>query len=75
MLLVGADVHHATLGIVGMGRIGYEMARRAHGFADERFSMPRAHRIEAAERDFGACFVDLDTLLAESDFVSLHTSH
>ncbi|MCC6731434.1 MAG: D-glycerate dehydrogenase [Chthonomonadales bacterium] len=72
MLLTGPDVHHATLGIVGMGRIGYEVARRAAGFqmgvlyADARPS-------EAAERDFGARRRDLDALLEESDFVTLHT--
>ena len=70
-LLVGADVHHATLGIVGMGRIGYEVARRARGFAMNILYTSR-RRNEAAERDFGARFVDFEALLAESDFVSLH---
>jgi glyoxylate reductase len=72
MLLTGPDVHHTTLGVVGMGRIGYEMARRAHGF-DMRLLYSSPNRSEEAERDFGARRVDLDTLLAESDFVSLHT--
>jgi glyoxylate reductase len=72
MLLTGPDVHHATLGIVGMGRIGYEMARRAHGFEMNLLYTSRS-RNETAERDFGARYVDLDMLLAESDFVSLHT--
>ena len=40
MLLTGPDIHHATIGIVGMGRIGFEMARRAHGFIDGK---GRAH--------------------------------
>jgi glyoxylate reductase len=72
MLLTGQDVHHATLGIIGMGRIGYEMARRAHGFQMPLlYASPNRH--EAAERDFGARYVSLDTLLAESDFVSIHT--
>ncbi len=71
MLLTGPDVHHATLGIIGLGRIGYEMARRAHGF-EMRILYCNRHRNEAAERDFGAKRVDIDTLLAESDFVSVH---
>ncbi len=71
MLLTGPDVHHAVLGIVGMGRIGCEMARRAHGFSMRiLYTANRTH--EAAERDFGARQTDLDMLLAESDFVSLH---
>ncbi|MCW3054829.1 MAG: D-glycerate dehydrogenase, partial [Chthonomonadales bacterium] len=71
MSLTGPDVHHATLGIVGMGRIGYEMARRAHGFQMKiAYSARRPH--PESERDFGAQYVDLDTLLATSDFVSLH---
>jgi glyoxylate reductase len=72
MLLTGPDVHHATLGIVGMGRIGYEMARRAHGF-EMKILYASTQRHVPAERDFGAQFMALDTLLAESDFVSLHT--
>jgi glyoxylate reductase len=71
MLLTGPDVHHATLGIVGMGRIGYEMARRAHGFQMRIVYTARRPHPEV-ERDFGAQHVDLDTLLAVSDFVSLH---
>ena len=71
MLLVGPDVHHATLGIVGMGRIGYEMARRAHGFQMNLLYTSRSSHPDV-EQDFGAKRVDLDALLAESDFVSLH---
>ncbi len=72
MLLAGVDVHHATIGIVGMGRIGFEMAKRAHGF-DMRILYTSRHRSDSAERSFGAEFRDLDTLLNQSDFVSLHT--
>jgi glyoxylate reductase len=67
----GVDVHGATLGIVGLGRIGYEVARRARGF-DMKVIYCNRSRYEAAERDFGAERVDMDTLLAQSDFVSLH---
>jgi glyoxylate reductase len=74
MLLLGPDIHHATLGIVGFGRIGREMARRARGF-DMRVLY---HDVQAAspedEHALGATRVDLDTLLAESDFVTLHVN-
>jgi glyoxylate reductase len=72
MLLVGPDVHHATLGIVGMGRIGAEMARRAHGFEMHILYHSRSRHADV-ERDFGARWVEMDALLADSDFVSLHT--
>lgn len=71
-LLAGRDIHHATLGIVGMGRIGYEVARRAHGFQMPiLYTSNRAN--EAAERDFGAVRTSLPDLLRQSDYVSLHT--
>ncbi|HEX6511786.1 MAG TPA: D-glycerate dehydrogenase [Chloroflexota bacterium] len=72
MLLLGTDVHHATLGIVGLGRIGAEVAKRGRGF-DMRVLYTAHHRNEEAERATGAEFRELDDLLRESDFVSLHT--
>src|SRR5207249_2203777 len=71
-MFTGQDVHGATLGIVGMGRIGLAVARRARGFA-----MPLlyhdARRNPGAEQELGATYVEnLDELLARSDFVSLH---
>lgn len=69
-LLMGQDVHGATLGIVGMGRIGQAVARRARGF-DMRILYSDPSEPEAA-RELGATRVALDDLLAESDFVSLH---
>ena len=71
MELTGPDVHDATLGIVGMGRIGYEMARRAAGFQMKLLYHSRS-RHEDVERDFGAERCSLDELLERSDFVSLH---
>jgi lactate dehydrogenase-like 2-hydroxyacid dehydrogenase len=70
-LMLGADLTGATLGIVGLGRIGKAMARRARGF-DMRILAygPRATQADADE--VGATLVDMDTLLRESDFVSLH---
>jgi lactate dehydrogenase-like 2-hydroxyacid dehydrogenase len=70
MLLMGPDVHGATLGIVGFGRIGQAMARRAQGF-DMRVLYQDAY-VSEADPALGATRVDLNTLLAESDFISLH---
>lgn len=72
MLLTGYDAHHATIGIVGMGRIGFEVARRARGF-EMTVLYCDAARNEMAEKQFGAKKVDMPELLAESDFVTLHT--
>ena len=67
--LLGADIHHKTLGIVGMGRIGSEVAKRAAGFSMEVLYHNRNRRDE----EFGATYVDtLEELLERSDFVSLH---
>ena len=71
-LLLGQDIHHATLGLIGFGRIGQGMARRASGF-DMRVLYYDIYRREDLERSLGVVYVDLDTLLRESDFVSLHT--
>jgi glyoxylate reductase len=70
-LFLGVDVYEATLGIVGMGRIGKAIARRAMGFR-MKILYTDAMRSEPAEKEFGATFVSLDDLLAQSDFVSLH---
>ncbi len=71
-LLVGQDVHHHTLGIFGMGRIGQAVARRGRGF-DMRILYHDAVRAsEAVERELGGEFVSAERLLRESDFVSLH---
>lgn len=72
MLLCGAEVHHATLGIVGMGRIGKEMARRANGFQMRILYFNRHRLSEEEERAYGATYASLDELLRLSDFVSLH---
>jgi glyoxylate reductase len=70
-MLQGRDVYGATIGIVGAGRIGYAVAQRAKGFKMKILYHDAIPRPEV-ERDFGAKRVDLDTLLKESDFVSLH---
>lgn len=71
MLLMGQDIHGATLGIAGIGRIGLAMARRASGFG-MRILYHDAMRSEIAERELGAVKVSKEELLAQSDFVSLH---
>jgi len=71
-LLTGVDIHGATLGLVGFGRIGQAMARRARGF-DMRVLYYDQYRREDLEASMGVTYVDMDTLLRESDFVSIHT--
>lgn len=75
--LLGADVHGATLGIVGLGRIGEAVARRARGFDMDILYTTRSARSDSArlERELGARRLpadQLDRLLATADFVSLH---
>lgn len=72
MLLLGQDIHHATLGIVGMGRIGAEVAKRGRGF-DMRLLYTSRTRKPELERELGLEHVALDDLLKRSDYVSLHT--
>lgn len=73
-LLLGQNVHGATIGIVGLGRIGAAVARRARGFGMETLYYSR-RRNEAAEKETGARYAaSLDDLLEQSDFVTLHTT-
>lgn len=71
-LLLGPDVSGATLGIVGFGRIGQAVARRARGF-DMRVWVYSRRRFPELERSLGVRYVELETLLRESDFVTIHT--
>jgi glyoxylate reductase len=70
--LTGPDVWGKTLGIVGFGRIGQALARRAKGF-DMDLAYHDQYRNEDAERELGARYVELEELLRTSDFVSIHT--
>ena len=72
-LLWGADIHGKTLGIVGFGRIGRAVARRALGFNMRVLYQDAVPADATVERDLRASRVDLETLLREADFVSLHT--
>jgi lactate dehydrogenase-like 2-hydroxyacid dehydrogenase len=74
LLLLGPDVHGATLGIVGFGRIGQAVARRASGFGMRILYHDVARAQNAVETALGATFVPLDQLLRASDFVTLHVN-
>jgi glyoxylate reductase len=72
-LLLGPNITGATLGIVGFGRIGQAVARRAKGF-EMRILYTSRHRCEPElEQSLGVEFVAFDRLLCESDFVTIHT--
>ena len=71
-LLLGSDVHNKILGIIGMGRIGQAVARRARGF-DMKVIYYDTRRLPVhVEAKYGVAFVGLEALLAGSDFVSVH---
>ncbi|RLI36529.1 D-glycerate dehydrogenase [Candidatus Bathyarchaeota archaeon] len=71
MMLLGQDVWGKTIGIIGMGRIGSAVARRAKGM-NMRILYYDIVRNKKVEEELGAEYVDLETLLKESDFVTLH---
>ncbi|MEX1104368.1 MAG: D-glycerate dehydrogenase, partial [Dehalococcoidia bacterium] len=68
---LGPEVSGATLGIVGLGEIGREMAKRARGFGMRILASTRTPRAND-ERELGVDHVEVDALLSEADFVSLH---
>ena len=68
---LGVDVHHATLGIIGMGRIGQAIARRAIGFDMKVIYHNRKRITPELERKANAAYVSFDELLAQADFVVL----
>ncbi len=72
MLCLGYDLHRATLGLIGLGRIGGAMAKRATGF-EMRVLYHDLQRQPIQEQELGLVYADLDTVLRESDFISLHT--
>ena len=71
--LVGADVWGKTLGIVGFGRIGRAMARRASGFQMRVIYTDAVRATPNVEKELGAEYRDMNSLLAEADFISVHT--
>ncbi|MEY3261824.1 MAG: hypothetical protein RLZZ620_875 [Pseudomonadota bacterium] len=68
---LGMDLHHTTLGIIGMGRIGQGIAKRALGFGMKVMYHNRKRLSEVDEKACGARYVDKDTLLREADHVVL----
>jgi glyoxylate reductase len=74
MMMLGQDVHHKTLGIVGFGRIGHAMARRAHGFGMKVLYHDVYRPSPELEQELNAEYRELDDLLQEADFITLHTN-
>ena len=68
--MLGREAHSSTLGIIGLGNIGRQVARRARGF-DMRVIYRNRNRNLSAEADLGVEYVSLDDLLAQSDYVML----
>jgi glyoxylate reductase len=73
MILLGQDVHGATLGIIGLGRIGSAMAKRAQGFG-MRVLYSDVVRNKQTEEELGIEYVNIDALLTRSDFITIHTN-
>ncbi|HHY15982.1 MAG TPA: D-glycerate dehydrogenase, partial [Firmicutes bacterium] len=71
-LLLGVEVYGKTLGIIGAGRIGQAVARRAVGFNMKLLYHNRTRLRAEVEQEYGLEYVDLNTLLQHSDFISLH---
>jgi glyoxylate reductase len=74
LMMLGQDVHHKTIGIVGFGRIGQAVARRANGFGMRVLYSDAVRLPTEVEAETGAERRELDDLLAEADFVSIHTN-
>jgi glyoxylate reductase len=74
LMMLGQDVHHKTIGIVGFGRIGQAVARRAKGFGMDVIYADAFQLPADVEAQTGAQRVDLDELLERADFVSIHTN-
>jgi len=72
-LLLGPDIHGATLGLIGFGRIGKAMAKRASGFDMQVLYYDPIIKDDPDAAALGAKSASLETVLRESDFVSLHT--
>ncbi len=71
---IGQDLVGKTIGILGLGRIGYAVAKRCHGGWGMKVLYHDLRANPQAEQELGARQVDLDTLLAQSDYVSLHAN-
>jgi glyoxylate reductase len=74
LMMLGQDVHHKTMGIVGFGRIGQAVARRAKGFGMDVVYADAFQLPPEVEAETGARRLDLEDLLEQADFVSIHTN-
>jgi glyoxylate reductase len=74
LLLTGMDVYGTTLGIIGLGRIGEALAKRANGFGMKLLYHNRSRKAEA-EQNLGITYVEMESLLKESDFVCIMTPY
>jgi len=72
MYFLGHEVSGKTLGIIGLGRIGKAVARRAQGFDMEVLYHTRTKISPEEEKELGVTYCDMDVLLSRADFVSLH---
>ena len=73
-MMLGQDVHHKTLGVVGFGRIGHAMARRAKGFGMKVIYFDVYRPSKELEEELEVEYRELDDLLAEADLITLHTN-
>jgi glyoxylate reductase len=73
LILLGQDIHGATLGIIGFGRIGRAVARRAQGFGMKSLDYD-LRRADEVEKELGVEYAEFERLLTESDFVTVHTN-
>ena len=74
LMMLGQDVHHKTMGIVGFGRIGQAVARRANGFGMTVLYSDAVQLPPEVEAETDARRVELDDLLTQADFISIHTN-
>ena len=74
LMMLGRDVHHKTIGIVGFGRIGQAVARRANGFGMKVIYSDAIELPTSVTEPLGAERRELDELLEQSDFISIHTN-
>ncbi len=75
LLFCGAEVHHSTLGLVGAGRIGKIMTRRASGFEMNVLYYDVYRMSPAEEAEYHVSYLPLDELLQQADFISVHTPY
>jgi glyoxylate reductase len=74
LMMLGQDIHHKTMGIVGFGRIGQAVARRARGFGMAVVYADAVQLPPEVEAETGARRLDLEDLLEQADFISIHTN-